>query len=272
MKRLSVVIITRNEENNIADCIRSAGLISDDIIVVDSGSRDKTVEIAKEAGARTFSISWQGYGYSRNYGAARARHHWIFAMDADERITDSLAASVDTLDLSHAAVVYKFSRRNYLGNRLIRFGTPGFDHVVRIYHRSHCTWDETLVHEKLVYASGHKKRIPGYIIHYAFRNEADYRSKTAIYALMSAEKYLAGNKKNNFTKRYLSPLFNAGKSYIFQLGFLEGRLGLLVAGTIARYTWLKYEHLRRLRQQQLEKRPSFGTVSTLETATKPIVP
>ena len=272
MKPVSVVIITRNEENNIVDCIRSARLISSDIIVVDSGSRDRTVELAGEEGARVFQISWQGYGYSRNYGAQKARNHWVFAMDADERISTGLADSVNNLDLSDPSLVYKFRRQNFIGQRLMKFGTPGYDHVVRIYHRHHCEWDKTLVHEKLVFTNGRKKQIPGYIIHYAFRNVADYKSKTAIYAQMSAEKYLLEERRAGFTKRFISPVFNSAKSYFFQLGFLEGRLGILVAVTIARYTWLKYYHLRRLRQQGLEKRPSFATLTTIETVSKPIVP
>ena len=91
MSLVSVVIITHNEENNIVDCIRSARLVTNDIVVVDCGSEDLTVIMAEKEGARTFVIDWQGFGFSRNFGAAQARHDWILALDADERISKELA-------------------------------------------------------------------------------------------------------------------------------------------------------------------------------------
>ena len=94
MSKISVVIITLNEEKNIIDCIRSAKLLSDDIIVVDSGSVDNTVQLARHEGARVFPIKWQGYGFSRNLGAGKAKHNWIFALDADERISPALATII----------------------------------------------------------------------------------------------------------------------------------------------------------------------------------
>ena len=162
MKRLSVVIITRNEENNIVDCIRSARLVSDDIIIVDALSADDTVRYAGQEGARVFSVDWKGYGYARNYGAARAKNNWILALDADERITPVLASSIAKQALMEPTTIYCFKRVNYLGKKAIRFGTLGFETVKRIYHRKHCSWDHTLVHEKLTGANSIKRIIPGH--------------------------------------------------------------------------------------------------------------
>src|SRR6476660_9693532 len=102
MNSLSVVIITRNEEHNIAGCVQSAKLVSDDVIVVDSGSDDQTIKLAIQNGARVFSIHWEGYGFSRNYGSVRAKHNWIFALDADERISPELASSIEKLNLNNS--------------------------------------------------------------------------------------------------------------------------------------------------------------------------
>ena len=250
MNPVSVVIITRNEETNIVDCIRSARLVSSDIIVVDSGSRDKTVEFARQEGAAVYSIPWTGYGQSRNYGAASAKNNWIVSIDADERLSSKLADSIRQLDLSDSNVIFKFRRENYLGKRKIRFGTPGYDSVSRIYNRLHCQWDLTLVHEKLIGKDTKKKFIQGPIIHYAFRNLADYRVKTCLYAQMSADKYKAEGRKASFVKRFISPLFNSVKSYVFQAGFLDGHHGFIIAKTIARYTWLKYYYLYQMNLQQ----------------------
>ena len=135
MTQISVVIITRNEEHNIKACIRSARQLTDDVVVVDCGSDDRTVAMAKEEGARTCTTDWLGFGYSRNLGASEANHDWILALDADERITPQLALAIKNTAFDDKATVYKFNRRNCIGDKQVRFGTLGFERVRRIYHR-----------------------------------------------------------------------------------------------------------------------------------------
>lgn len=248
---LSVVIITLNEESNIVDCIRSAKLISNDIIVVDSGSDDRTIELAKNFGARVFSVEWESYGASKNFGAWQAIHNWIFALDADERITAALAKSINHLHFDKVNMVYKFRRENYLGHKQIRFGTLGFEAVKRIYNRNITAWDLSLVHEKLV---GHPVQfhlISGRLKHYGLKNYAAYQLKAIWYAQMSAEKYFAEGRKINWLKKFFSPVFNSVKSYIFQVGFLDGRPGFIIAKTTAQYSWLKYFYLRQLYSKEI---------------------
>ncbi|HWJ27966.1 MAG TPA: glycosyltransferase family 2 protein [Flavisolibacter sp.] len=259
MNPLSVVIITLNEEHNIVDCIRCAKLISDDIVVVDTGSQDSTVSLAVKSGAEVFSIKWEGYGASRNFGASKAKHNWILALDADERISEKLALTIHQLELSDCNCIYRFHRKNFLGQEKIQFGTPGFETVKRIYNRSYAKWDLTLVHEKLMCTRPVKKKITGHIDHYGSRNETDYKAKAVLYAQMSAEKYFIQGKRTNWLKRYSSPLFNSAKSYLFQLGFLDGKQGWVVARTIAWYSWLKYFYLHQLWKEAKTKEISFAT-------------
>jgi glycosyltransferase involved in cell wall biosynthesis len=249
MNSLSIVIITFNEEKNIVECIRSAKLISDDIIVVDACSTDETVNLARNSGANVFSIDWKSYGFSRNYGALKAKNNWILALDADERISGELALSIRKLKLPDTNLIYKFYRTNYLNHKRIRFGTLGFETVKRIYNRNYAQWDLTLVHEKLESLQPSKKLIAGCICHYGLKNEKDYKSKAVLYAQMSAEKIFAQGKKATLAKRYFSPAFNSIKSYIFQFGFLDGRTGWISAKTIAYYSWLKYFYLNELWQE-----------------------
>jgi glycosyltransferase involved in cell wall biosynthesis len=265
MNQLSVVIITLNEEHNIAACIRSVQAFSNDIVVVDAQSEDNTIAIASKEGARTFSIEWQGYGYSRNFGAAKARHHWILALDADERVSDELIKSIRSLDLSDEKQIFRFSRKNYIGDRLVRFGTMGADKVTRIYNRKYNSWDLSAVHEKLESGNSNIKKIGGHVSHYAFASVNDYRTKLEQYAEMSAEKYFDEGRRASFSKRYLSPLFNSIKSYIFHLGFLEGRLGFEIAKTIAYYTRLKYSRLFQLQHNG----PRPKSVVSMRTSLKP---
>ena len=140
MTALSVVIITHNEEDNIVDCIRSARLLTDDIIVVDAGSRDRTVEFSLKEGANTYNINWKGYGYSRNFGAAQARHNWILSLDADERISPGLARAIRRLDAQDPTSVYSFRRVNHLATSRFRFGNLGFEKVKRLYHKDSYSW------------------------------------------------------------------------------------------------------------------------------------
>ena len=245
MNSLSVVIITYNEEHNIVDCIRSAKLVCDDIVVIDAYSSDQTVSLAASSGARTFSTDWKGYGFSRNLGAEKAKNDWILALDADERITKTLAHSIRELNFSNDNWIYRFHRTNYLGKKKIQFGTLGFETVKRIYNRNYTRWDLTLVHEKLESLHSVKKSIKGSIEHFGLKSEEDYRTKSILYAQMSAEKYFIQGKKTSLLKRYGSPLFNSVKSFIFQLGFLNGRIGWISAKTIASYSWLKYFYLQQ---------------------------
>src|SRR5678815_232577 len=108
MISLSVVIITRNEEHHIADCIRSATLVSEDVIVVDAGSTDDTVALARFLGARAYVEDWVGYGHARNLGAAKAHFDWILSLDADERVSESLAAAIHQLSPKDAKQLFSF--------------------------------------------------------------------------------------------------------------------------------------------------------------------
>lgn len=266
MNSLSVVIITRNEEHNIVDCIRSAKLVSDDIIIVDSGSNDKTRMMAEEAGARVYSVSWTGYGNTRNLGAEKAKNHWILALDADERISIELAETVAALNLAKTNQVFKFRRKNYIGGREIRFGTPGYDTVSRIYNRNVCKWNQALVHERLIPNGSKTVSIPGHVIHLGFEGYNDYRGKSEFYARMSAEKYFREGRKATWIKRFGSPVFNSVKSYIFRFGFLDGKLGITVARTIARYTWLKYSYLHQhLHSEEVKEPVAYASKNKIET-------
>jgi glycosyltransferase involved in cell wall biosynthesis len=266
MNAISVVIITHNEERNIADCIQSARLVSGNIIVVDAGSDDATVQQALQSGASVFSVAWGGYGASRNFGAEKARHDWILALDADERISPELAVAIAELKLPDSNCLYRFHRKNYLNRQKIRFGTPGFETVKRIYNRKYAQWDLTPVHEKLVSEKPEKKRIRGHIDHFGLKSKEDHKAKAVLYAQMSAEKYFLQGRKTYFLKRYFSPLFNAAKSYIFQLGFLDGANGWTIAKNIAYYSWLKYFYLHQLRKNAKIREVRFSPKPRVERA------
>lgn len=268
MSPVSVVIITYNEEANIVDCIRSAKLLTNDIVVVDAESNDATVSLAKAEGAKTFIVNWKGYGFARNSGALQAKNNWILAIDADEHIGPDLVASINKIIFDDPHTVYKFSRKNFIGDKRIKLGTLGFERVARLYNRNCCDWDLTLVHECLQGNGLKRKLISGYLIHYGLKDFNDHRQKAELYAQMCAEKYFRAGRKSGFAKCLFSSLFNSVKSYIFQAGFLDGRQGFILAENIACYSWLKYHYLQLRYAQTKDKQDWFTSSHSNESTTE----
>jgi (heptosyl)LPS beta-1,4-glucosyltransferase len=242
----SIVIIAKNRAENISDCIASAQLISDDIIVVDSGSTDNTAFLASSMGARVINIQWESYGASRNAGAAIARHDWVFALDADERITPDLAHSVSLIEGQNISCIYGFKRKNFLAKKRIKFGEWGRNSVYRLYYRHSTSWDLSPVHEALLSNRLTKKIINGYLVHFTIQNIEEYQQRTICYANLNAQKYFKQGRQAGIIKRFLSPVFNFFQFYILRLGFLDGKDGFLIARTTAYYTWLKYHYLHEM--------------------------
>ena len=252
MNSLSVVIITYNEEHNIAECIKSAKLVSDDIVVVDCGSNDQTVAIASNQGARTFVTEWRGYGFSKNFGASKVKFNWILSIDADERISEELANAIRKISFREGNCIYKFKRKNHIGSREIQFGTLGFEMVERIYHRKYSRWDLSPVHEKLVGNQPIKQAIAGSLLHFGLKNFDHQEQKAILYAKLSAEKYYLNGNTTSYFQRAISAVFNSMKSYVFLLGFIEGKQGFFIARSIAYYSWLKYAYLYQLLKESEE--------------------
>jgi glycosyltransferase involved in cell wall biosynthesis len=246
---ISIVIITKNEEASIYGCVKSAQLLGSNVIVVDSGSTDRTIEIAENAGAQVVRTEWKGYGYSRNLGADAAKHDWIFALDADERITPELVASIATLDPLNLESIYGFRRDNFFFGERIRFGTLGFEKAYRLYNRTVAKWNAFPVHEKIVSDNCKQTFTSGHFLHYGIRDLASWKLKKKHYAKLGACKYFEQGKKAGLVKRLSAASFNAFKSFVLQLGFLDGRKGWIIAKVILSYTWLKYKYLHEMQSE-----------------------
>lgn len=246
MNSISVIIIAKNEADNIADCIYSARLISVDIIVADSASTDDTVKNAVKVGARLLPVTWSGYGNARNTAAAIAVNDWIIALDADERITPELASSINALSLTDDKKLFGFKRANFLGSKKIVFGEWGRDKLYRLYNKKQAAWNLALVHENIEGLGLEKSIISGELLHYTMKDVQEYYAKTILYAQLSADKYLAQKKRPSFLKRFISPVYSFLQNYIFRLGFLDGKEGFIIARTSSRYIYLKYKFLKQL--------------------------
>lgn len=247
MVPVSVVIITKNEAKIIASSIRSAQLITDDVVVVDSGSTDETANIAEALGCRVYHRRWDGYGANKNKGIALAKYNWILSMDADEVADQDLVTSLHRIDFQKREVVYDIRFKTYFGQKLIRFGSWGRDHHLRLFNRSLVQWSACEVHETLVLPRPViQKKLDGYLEHFSVTDFNECSNKAAYYGKLSAKKYFNSGKKAGAVKLYLSPVFNFVKNYVLRLGFLDGREGLCIAQMAFKHTWFKYHHIDEL--------------------------
>ena len=241
---ISVVIITKNEAHIIANTLQSLQLVSNDIVIVDSGSTDETIAICKKFNTTIIETDWLGYGINKNKGIEAAGHDWILSLDADEAIDVELQQSFMQLTVNNENEVFDIRFKNFFCNKWIRFGEWGFDTHIRLFNRKKVKWNNVAVHENLVFPAGVKvSKLKGSILHYTVKDQQEYNAKTDYYARKNAEKYIASGKKPSLFKQYFSPLFSFLQNYIFKLGFLDGAAGFIIAKTTARYTFLKYRYL-----------------------------
>jgi len=251
MNKISVVIITLNEEKNIERAILSAQKISDDIIVVDSFSTDNTKAICLKLKVNFIEKEWLGYGNQKNFAVSFSKHNWIFSLDADEEISDQLASSLLKQNLENTKTIFEINRLNFFQNKPVKFGLWGRDKVCRFYNKNSVQWDSNSVHENLVFSPNISiKKIEGKLHHYSFNSETELSDRLLKYATLSAQKMHAENKKNTVIKLYINPLFKFVVNYIFRLGFLDGINGFIIAKHISKETFLKYKLLKDLQTNQ----------------------
>lgn len=240
---ISATIVTLNEERNIARAIASLGC-ADEILVVDSGSVDRTCEIARNLGARVVSEPWRGYAAQKNFAALEATFDWILSLDADEELTPALSAEIAGLKSGNfTASAYSFPRlARYLG-RWIRHSGWYPDRKVRLYHRSQACWAGDYVHES-VNVKGDTVRLYGDLLHYTCDTLSQHMHTLNRYTDLAAHDLRSRSKRPAFYRLAFGPPWTFLRSYIFQAGFLDGPQGFAIACMAALYTFLKYAKAR----------------------------
>ena len=221
----TVTIITLNAEKEIEPCLASVAF-ADEILVVDSGSSDATVDVARQHGARVVAQRWLGYGPQKRFAADQAKHEWILSLDADERLTDELAESIRrTLEAPrHAA--YEFARRNRFWGRWLKHGEGYPDWTIRLFDRGRANWSDDTVHEKVI-ARGSVARLAGDLLHESEQGLANYLAKQNRYTTLAAEQLHAQGRRSSIAKMVLGPPVRFVKFYFIRLGLLDGVPGLV---------------------------------------------
>ena len=221
----SVVIITLNAAAKLADCLASAAF-ADEIVVVDSGSSDGTAELAAARGARVIQKEWLGFGPQKQFAVEAARHDWVLCLDADERVSERLRASILAALAAPAAQAYLMPRCNRFMGRWLRHGEGYPDRSLRLFNRRHARWSDDPVHEKVL-ADGPVAGLTGDLLHESAETLAGYLDKQNRYTSMQAEALFKAGIRGSVAHLLLSPALRFIKFYFLRLGFLDGVAGLI---------------------------------------------
>ncbi len=222
---LSVVIIAKNAAAQLGACLESASF-ADEMLVIDSGSSDSTADVAAQRGARVQQQEWLGFGAQKQFAVEAARHDWVLCLDADERVSEPLRASILAALAAPATQAYAMPRCNRFMGRWLRHGEGYPDWSLRLFDRRHARWSDDPVHEKVL-TDAPVARIKGDLLHDSAETLTTYLAKQNRYTTLAAREALARGKRAGPAKLLLSPLLRFIKFYVFRLGFLDGLPGLV---------------------------------------------
>ncbi len=242
---LSVTIIALNEENNIARAIESVREFAQEVLVIDSGSVDQTVAVARNLGARVVVNPWRGYGQQKNFAQGQASHDWILNLDADEEVSPELAIEIQqVLERDDGKNVQGYSMprlSKYLG-RWIKHGGWYPNRLLRLANRRHGSWSEPEVHEELV-ISGSVLPLRYDLLHYPFLDIQEQITTNLRYSTQGSEALRKRGKKKNLFLLLAKPLGKFVETYLMKQGFRDGIAGLIISVNAAHSIFLKYAYL-----------------------------
>jgi glycosyltransferase involved in cell wall biosynthesis len=243
--KISATIITYNEERNIARAMESLRCC-DEIVVVDSNSSDRTVEIAEKLGARVIENNWPGYAAQKNFAAAQAAYDWILSLDADEALSEMLEAEIWHLKKSGPKFdSYTMPRMaQYLGKWILHSGWYP-DRKVRLFDRRKSKWVGEFVHESVV-VEGSVGELEANLLHFTCQSLSEHLKTMDRYTTLAAEQLVSVGKKIGWVQLFVDPMWTFLKTYFFQLGFLDGVEGLAIAWMGALYQFVKFAKARNM--------------------------
>ncbi len=247
MIKLSVVIITFNEEKNIERCLQSVKNIADDIVVIDSYSKDKTKEICQKHNVNFIERIFDGYSNQKNFGIDNAKYEYILSIDADEALSEQLEKSIIEIKNNWTHDAYSFNRLTNYCNQWIKYGGWYPDKKIRVWDSSKGKWGGNIIHEEIVFNGNvNIKHLNGDLLHYSYYSIKDHLSQFNNFTEIASNELFEKNKKVSFIKIFFSPIALFVKTYFFRLGFLDGFNGFLIAISSSYATFIKYAKLRHL--------------------------
>lgn len=252
--RLSVIVITRNEERAIARCLESVRF-ADELIVLDSGSTDRTVEICESLGARVVRTpDWPGFGPQKNRAAALATGDWLLSIDADEWVSHELAAEIRAVVAEASDVqAFEIARRSSFCGRFMRHSGWSPDLLVRLFRRGAARFSDDTVHERLI-VQGRRGRLSGLLYHETFRDLEHMLTKLNSYTSASAQMMLARGRRGSVWGALLHGMWAFIRTYLLRAGFLDGHEGFILAVATAENAFYRYLKLLYLQRNAPDRR------------------
>ena len=260
MKPLSVVIIAKNEEKNIRRCLESVAWASE-IVIVDSGSTDRTTEIAREYGANVFDRPWNGYGAAKKEAVNRAAGDWILSIDADEEVSPELKDEIQQIlsgDLPHAG--YFINRKTMFLGRWIKHCGWYPDYILRLFRKSKGDFNDAVVHEKVV-VEGDTGYLKSDLLHYSYPSLEDYFRKFSWYTTLGAEEAARRGVKAGWFDIVVKPVLSFVSHYVLRQGFRDGLEGFMVSVLSSISVMVKYAKVREINRSEKVKREEYVEVA-----------
>ena len=245
---LSAIVLTKNEERNIVDCLRSLSW-ADEVLVLDSGSEDATVSLAQKMGARVETRPFDNFPRQRNAALELARGEWVFFVDADERATEELAGEVRKVIAQREADDFWVPRHNYIFGRLIRHAGWYPDYQLRLFLKARGRYDETREVHELVMLDGPQGYLENPLVHYNYEDIGQFIERQDRYTEMEAAYLLRGGERAKVRHFVLQPCREFRRRYVTLQGYRDGRHGLLLGLLMAYYEGVKYLKLWRLQRR-----------------------
>ena len=244
--RLSVVLVAQNAAPQLPECLASVAF-TDEVVVVDSRSTDATAALAARYGARVVEKEWLGFGRQKQFAVEQAANDWVLCLDADERVSPELAASIVRALQAPTAPVYRMARRNRFLGRWLRHGEGYPDWSPRLFDRRRARWSDDAVHEKVLYA-GTPGTLSGDLLHDSAEDLGRYLEKQNRYSALAARELFASGRRAGMLELALSPLLRFLKFYLLRLGCLDGLPGLIHIAIGCMNSFNKYAKLIELQR------------------------
>ncbi|MBK8501621.1 MAG: glycosyltransferase family 2 protein [Saprospiraceae bacterium] len=244
--KISAVIITFNEEENIARCLESLEDIADEILVVDSFSKDRTIEIAEALGARVLHHDFAGHIEQKNFALMQAKYDHVLSLDADEALSIELVKSIAKVKINWKTDAYRFNRLNSFCGRWIKHGLWYPDRKVRLWNRKIGQWGGRNPHDRVIVTPGTKiEDLPGEILHYTVQSIDQYIGQVNKFSSIQAKQLREEGFRPNYLHFLIKPAYKFFLAYFIRLGFLDGWRGFLIAKGQALGVYLRYVKIRQ---------------------------
>lgn len=248
MITISAVIITKNEERNIERCLKSLKNVADEIVVVDSGSTDATINICEQFGVRLVSHNWEGYSEQKNYANQLTTGDWILSLDADEALSDQLRKTLTDLKQAGADTnaVYEVNRLTNFGGHWVHHCGWYPDARIRMWQRGGARWEGS-IHERLSFDTHHHIiRLKGDLLHYSYYTLAELAERQPKYYQLAAEEAFQQGHRCHSAALVVKPVWTFVRDYLIRGGLFDGATGYTICRMNAHYTFMKYATLREL--------------------------